>query len=47
MHLFCESITRLLAPGGRFIGYNNPWFIENRIKPAFERESKLEEELKQ
>jgi len=30
--LFRESIAKLLAPGGRFIGYDNPWFVETRIK---------------
>lgn len=44
MPLFRESITKLLVPGGRFIGYDNPWFIETRITPVFARISEREQE---
>ena len=43
--LFRESIARLLSQGGRFIGYDNPWFIETRITPVIARISEREQEL--
>lgn len=39
--LFMESINKLLCPGGRFIGYDNEWFVENKLKPTLERAAKL------
>lgn len=45
--LFRESITRLLVPGGRFIGYDNPWFVATRITPLFLRISERDQEYEQ
>lgn len=35
--LFMESINKLLCPGARFIGYDNEWFISNRLNPILKR----------
>lgn len=35
--LFMDSINKLLCPGGRFIGYDNEWFVENKLKRVFTR----------
>ena len=42
--LFRESINKLLVPGGRFIGYDNPWFIETRITPVIARIAEREQD---
>jgi len=44
--LFRESITRLLVPGGQFIGYDNQWFIETRITTVIARISEREQKWK-
>jgi hypothetical protein len=35
--LFMDSINKLLCPVGRFIGYDNEWFVENKLKPILEK----------
>jgi len=35
--LFMDSINKLLCPGGRFIGYDNEWFVDNKLKRIFNR----------